>query len=351
MSSEAAVAGMSSWPAFTASRYKSDGGFTLKGLVTLTILSCLTGAAVGLLAGLISQWFFMVLIFPLGMGLIIGAAGNVGVKAGKVRMPLVCGTAGFLGGCVAVAAMHGCEFYQFERELGEVPPEIRALARNYDQLQPRRQELEQPVQEVLAELAKDPAARQALAVNGLFSFIDLKAKQGVEISSGRGGGKGMNLGYIGSYVYWGFELLLIAGVAFAMMQGAAAEPFCAGCGSWKISSVAGAFLGPASNLKESLEQGDLTSIHSQAGEAGDNLVATVFQCPQCGPEAPIEVRFDKVTINAKGEASTKSLCTATYPGEALEPVTQLFAAAQAKAAPPEAESVEEPETPPSTPES
>lgn len=349
MSSEAAVAQMSSWPAFSASRYKSDGGFTLKGLVTLTTLSCLTGAAVGLLAGLISQWFFMVLLFPLGMGLIIGAAGNVGVKAGKVRMPLVCGTAGFLGGCVAVAAMHGCEYYQFERELSEVPPEIRMLARNFDQLQ--QQKLEQPVQEVLAELAKDPAARQALAVNGLFSFIDLKAKQGVEISSGRGGGKGMNLGYVGSYIYWGFELLLIAGVAFSMMRGAAAEPFCAGCGSWKTSSVAGAFLGPASNLKESLEQGDLTGIHSQAGVAGDNVVATVFQCPQCGPDAPIEVRFDKVTINAKGEASTKPLCTATYPGEALEPMTQLFAAAQAKAEPPEVESVEEPETLSSMPES
>ncbi|MES2793158.1 MAG: hypothetical protein V4719_26340 [Planctomycetota bacterium] len=338
--STAAGLGTSSWPSFNANRYQSDGGFSLGGLIKLTAISCLTGAVVGLLAGFISQWFFLVLVFPLGMGVLIGAAGAAGVKAVKVRMPLVCGAAGFMGGCVAVAAMNGWQYYQFERELSIVPPEIRMLARNFDKLQPQLKELDPPVQEILNNLADNPEGREALAVNGILDFIDLQARRGVELNRAKGGKNGLNLGYIGSYCYWGFELLLIAGIAFSIMRGAAAEPFCAGCEQWKTSSVAGSFLGPAKRLRDSLELGDLAGISSQVGQ-GDKLVATVFHCLQCGPESPIDIRFEKVKIDGKGNVTRKTFCTATYPGDAIEPVTQLFAAAQATC-------TDEPESPTAT---
>src|SRR3954466_8586098 len=111
----------SSWPSFLAEPFRSDGGFSLSGLLILTLVVCSTGAIVGLAAGFISKWFFLVVLFPLGMGVVIGAIGAGGVKAAKVRLPIVCGTAGFLGGCVAVAAMHGFEYYQYEQELKDVP--------------------------------------------------------------------------------------------------------------------------------------------------------------------------------------------------------------------------------------
>lgn len=326
MSDVAADSHSGSWPIFSAQPFRSDGGSSLVGLATLTFVTCVTGGLIGLLAGFISQWFFLVLLFPLGMGVVIGAVGAFGVTAGKVRMPLVCGAAGFLGGCVAVAAMHGFEYYQFEQEMKQVPPEIRALARMFDQLQNEKPQ-DPNVQKLLDELLKDPDTRRGLAVNSLLSYIDMKAHHGVEISRARGGGKGLNLGYVGSYCYWGFELLLIAGVAFAILKGAAEEPFCTRCENWKKSEVVATFEGSAPNIREAVNNGELSNIPRFAG-VGDKLTAMLFSCPQCGAESPVDVRLNKVTTNDKGEDSVTALGTATYPGEATEPLRQAFAAAE-----------------------
>ncbi len=330
MASITSETGRSSWPSYNAQPFRSDGGFSFSGLAILTLISCLTGGVIGLFAGFISQWFFLVVLFPIGMGVVIGAVGAYGVKVGKVRMPIVCGTAGFLGGCVAVLAMHGFEYYQFELELADVPAEIRKLARDFDRLQPQLNQLDPDTQDVLKKLAADQEMRQGLAVHDLLSFVDLKAHQGVEISRAKGGGgKGVNLGYTGSYIYWGVELFMIAGFAFALMKGAAEEPYCTSCDTWKKSEPISSFLGSPIELKDSLIDGNLSAIQTHVGP-GDTVNALVFACPNCGSEAPIDVRLDKITVNSKGESSTTTLCTVTYPGEALESVREVFVAAQNK---------------------
>lgn len=326
MSDGVSESALSSPHMFEPRPYRPDGGFSFSGLAILTFITCLAGAVIGVIGGVIAQFFFLIILFPLVMGVVIGAAGAFGVKTGRVRMPIVCGTAGLLGGCVAAAAMHGFAYYQFENELKEVPPEVRLLARNLEKLRPKLKELPPEVQDIINKLSQDDQSRRALAVDGLLSYIDLMAHQGVEIG-GRRGRNPMNLGYVGSYCYWGFELFLIAGVAFGLMNATAAEPYCARCDNWKKSEPVGAFPGDAKSVQIAVENGDLAAIPNHVTPTGDQLTASVFTCPQCEKQSEIDVRIDKVTTNSKGEESTSTLCTVTYPGEALESVREVFGSA------------------------
>jgi hypothetical protein len=328
--------------------YAADGEFSFIGLLTLTLLACVTGVVVGALAGWLSQWFFVVAIFPLLMGAAIGGVGAYGVKASKARLPFLCGAAGLLGGCVAVLAMHEVEYLRFEREMSEIDESVRQVARDFDELQTRREELDPEFRKLLDHLQKEPEIRAALAVDGLLQHLDLKARRGVEIgrSSARAGQKRMNLGYTGSYIYWAVELLLIAGVAYFVMNDAAAKPFCSACESWKAERHLGTFAGSPPATRPALEEGNLTGLVEMAG-AGDPITATLFECPQCAAQAPVDVRLEHIIVNKKGETSKKKLCQVTLPGEALVPLEQAFAAAENRRPQPAFESpVDDPEAGP-----
>lgn len=326
MSDDATESSLFSSSVFQARPYRPCGGFSLNGLVILTAIICLAGALVGFLAGFIGHYFFVIVLYPIVMGFVIGAAGAFGVKTGRVRRPIVCGIAGLLGSCVSVAVMHFTAYYQFESGLKNVPQEIREVARNLNQAKARLKEFPRDVQDAINKLSRDEESRRALAVDGLFSFIDYRARQGVEIGRMRRGRKPPNLGYTGSYVYWGCELLVIAGLAFGVMQGASGEPFCARCDNWKSSEPLGTFHGSHRIVRAALEGGDLAAILNDAGAIGDKLRASVFNCPQCEGQAEIDVRIEWITQGDKGEESISSLCTVTYPGEALASVREVFAA-------------------------
>lgn len=317
-----------SLPTFSANPYQSDGGCSATGLAILAVVTAVAGAVVGAMAGFLAQWFFLIVLFPLGMGFLIGIAGSMGIRMAKVRMPLICGLGGFLAGCLAVVAMHGFEYHTFNKQLGDVPDGVRLIAKNLEQIRAKRDELPKELQELVDDLGKDPAAREALSVSSLAEFVDFQARQGVTLTKAGRGGKGVNLGYVGSYIYWGVELLLIAGVAFVVMRGAANEPFCSQCENWKTSELLGSCGGSTVKLQEALESGDLPALANDMGAEG-TIVASLFQCPQCGAAAPVDVRLEQVTVNAKGETSKSTLCTVTYPGEAAAPLRQVFSASSA----------------------
>lgn len=337
MSEEVSESGLSSRNVFHAQPYRPDGGFSLGGLVILTCVTCLAGALSGLLAGFIGHYFFVIVLYPIVMGFVIGAAGAFGVRIGRVRMPAVCGTAGLLGGCVAVATMHGMAYYMFEDQLKLVPPEIRQVARNLPQAKANLKAFPADVQDAINKLARDEETRRAFAVDSLVSFIDHRAHQGVEIGRMVRGRRPTNLGYVGSYSYWGVELLLIAGLAFVVMRGAAAVPYCARCDNWKTAEPAGTFHGAPQGVREALESGDLAAILRHVWGTSDKLKASIFSCRQCEGLSEIDVRIEWVTVDDKGEDSPSTLCTVTYPGESLGSVRDVFATASARAFAPQSD--------------
>jgi hypothetical protein len=170
-----------------------------------------------------------------------------------------------------------------------------------------------------------PGAMQMLFSPSAFGrFIDQCAVAGVEIA-GRAGQKATNLGYYGSYIYWFVEIVLVAGIAAAIIASVAAAPFCAECGTWKTSRKLGRVNVPRALALEAITSGEIIRLAGQDIGAGPGrLSLEVTACPNCGSAAPVDVSFKEVTADSKGNEKQKQIAHVTYPGEALEVLEALF---------------------------
>jgi hypothetical protein len=306
---------------FPVRPYVPDGGMSLGGALQLVGTLGLAGIILGGVASWISRFFYLVLLFPIGIGLCLGWVGCGCIRAFKIRRPLTCGVAGFVAGCLAMLSMHSFDYRHFEATLAAEAADdlelLRTIARNARQIEADPsgipEEERAQVLEFIGEMEKDPQLRRALLVDSLWSYLDFAAHQGVELK--RGAGHGINLGYWGSYIYWGIEALIVAGIAFGVMKGAAAEPFCGDCLAWKAAAAWGPLSHPDA-VEQSLREGRVEQFESDPAAMGEQVVVTAFRCPTCEDAGEIDVRVERLTVNSKGEVQRKQTLQVTYPAEA-----------------------------------
>jgi hypothetical protein len=309
---------------FETAPYRPDGGFGMIGSGLLIGLSLLAAVAVGWVVSFIGRWFYLILLFPLMIGGIVGVVGMGAIRLGKVRSPWMAGVAGFLAGCVAMLSMHYFDYLTFRATVeADIPARERA---EIEALRPAD----------LAKLAPDERARRkeeqrALRVKSFPAYMDYQATNGVTINRvGHGGDRGINLGYIGSCIYWGVEVLIVAGLAFIIMQGAAARPFCPECNEWKQARKLGTLTFRAGDaggaqLLAALGSGEVARLVDYSPSAGEGpLHLTAAVCPKCGGGGPVDVKLQHRYKTAKNEEKTQDLLHVTYPGEALPALEAIF---------------------------
>lgn len=273
-------------PRFTVEPYVPDGNFPPLGLA-LTLGGGLAAAVlVGFLASVIGQWFYLVILFPCLIGLALGGVGMTFIKAGKLRNPLLAGVAAALSGVMAMGTTHYVNYQRF------VDNVAKTLGVEH------------------AELEKHLS---------FATYIDLRATEGVTISRAAHNDKGMNLGYVGSYIYWLVEMAVVAGIAWAMMRTTAAAPFCVGCNTWKNERrLAEMTVADEDMALRAVQEGEVIRL-LQCGQPiqAKGLVIKAASCPHCGAEGEVDITLDRLTKNAKGEWSATTLTRTTYPGEVL----------------------------------
>lgn len=270
-------------PRFVTQKYQSDNGMNLAGVALMVVLEVAAGVLLGAVASLISRLFYLILIFPVAIGMGVGLAGMAGVNIGKVRNVFVTGLIGFVGGCVAMFAMHYADYLH---ALDQLPQELHSHV-------------------------------------SFFDYLDATAEQGVSIGRATSSSKGMNLGYIGTYIYYVVEVLIVAVISLIVGIAAAAAPFCSRCNTWKSQYKLGHLENPADEAAEAVRDGELHALQpSLAASSFTQFIVHV--CPNCRAEAPIDVKIQRLTRNEKNEEKTEELIHRTYPGEALAAVRQLF---------------------------
>jgi hypothetical protein len=288
-----ASASSSDVPRFDTAPYQPDGGCPASGFLIAAITSLLGAVVCAWLVSFVKQWLYLIVLFPLALGLAVGVAGNFGVRRGKVRNGLCAGLLGLVAGCLAMTAVH---YFDYQRVLNE---------------------LEQ----------KNPVARQAMIDLGFtfFKFVDMRAHDGVRIGKvGRGKDRGMNLGYVGSYIYWSLEMLGAGVVALALMYGTARAPFCNVCNTWKVERKLGQVAMPARQVEQAIVSGEIVRLaDADFGDLKGQLVIKAAVCPNCGSDAPVDVRLEEIVVNAKGEQKATELAHVTYPGPALAVLESL----------------------------
>ncbi|WP_428939475.1 hypothetical protein [Fontivita pretiosa] len=314
-------AGAGELPRFQVSDYHPDGGVSAAGFGMLVSALVLIGAALGFVAHWVSQYFWLILLFPIGIGLILGFVGQRMVKSGRIRNPAVGGLAGFLGGALAMSLMHYFDYESFRKELAQVDPQLLQIA----QLPPEQRQ--QLIRDDLAEQDRQAleALFEAAQVKTFFDYMEMEARHGVELKK-TGRGQGLNLGYYGSYIYWIVEILIVAGITFGMVKNATSQPFCAACDQWKQSRVLGFFSGDPAAATRSIQAGDLNQMRA-AGSTAEltNHRLSVAWCSSCGDEGTIHLKLEQITTDGKGNVTTRTVAHGTYPAVAMSALAALFA--------------------------
>jgi hypothetical protein len=265
-------------PRFDAEPFRPDGVVPLSGLALLLVGVALTATALGFVLSFVGQWFYMPIIFPIVAGLLLGAMGRALVRAGKVRSQAVAGTIGALGG---LGMMYSNHYFDC------------LLALNF-------------------------VNWQAVTPIIVFRYIDWVAQGGVVI--GDVGNDGINLGYVGSYIYFALEAALATGFAFAITKGAAALPFCRDCKVWmQPRTLAGLPHVPENVAVEALQAGALLDLLGAgtptAGGHPLNLKAAV--CPRCGGDGSVVAVVERITMDSRGRRHVKVIGQYVYPGQVL----------------------------------
>lgn len=158
----------------------------------MTLAALVGGAAVGGITYLIALLFYLIILFPIGMGSVGGAITKWAVQSGKVRNPLVASLFGLLTGLTIFGTLRGLEFVESRHQISQTQTAGASTAAN-----------------------KTPISDQ----NGL----------GV-VRIGRYNIK--NMGKIGTQIYWLVELAIISYLVISIPRAIATEAFCESSNDW-----------------------------------------------------------------------------------------------------------------------
>lgn len=339
MSAEAFPSTPSNIPSFDVHPYQPDGGYSSLGSALCIVMALIAAAIMGFVTSWIGQHFYLIILFPIGVGVVVGFTLNLAIRLGKVRSPWLGGVAGLMGGALSTVMML---FFDYQRQLSQVAqvdPQVWDRVELFEKLGMDKQK---PRDMEQAEWNEWKLLIKVRKVDTFLKYIDYAAEEGVSI--GRGSSKGFNLGYYGTLIYYGVEMLIIGFVAFAIGRSAAAEPYCTACNQWKVSKQLSDFVIRADRVNEWLDairlgtplpRKDFDVFNAE----GARYVTTLYRCPACGNSNPVDVKVEEVTIGNKGQEQKAEKVFVTYPGEA-EPVLEALM---------EEPTVVEPDAPPPPP--
>ncbi len=287
-------------PQFKTRPYKAVDGFSLAGVAVMIGVMAPIAILLGFLASAIGTVFYLILVFPIGIGFGVGFAGAFGGKLGKVHSPIMSFLAGLLGGILAVLVMH-----YFDN---------------------------------LWRLWAEQRMRPGVPPLGFVTLLHVRATEGIVLFARPGQNDGLTISGIGAYIYWFIELAVITGISAAVMFAAGAEPFCTECNNWKKKRRVGIFRIPMrgkasqaeADAKAAFSEGNLTFFTDLPGK-GENflpLTVDILECEECGKSVPVEVRLVKISIDGNGNPREANVATVTYPHKAIPVVEDLVHAAE-----------------------
>ena len=248
--------------------YQPSNKVTNAGFRWLLLSSVVGGTVIGTATYLISRLFYLIVLFPIGMGMLGGGAVALAVHKGKVRNPTIATLFGLLTGLILYGSMYGADYWQFKQTASQ------EIAKNSS-----------PGDGTQNDRLIDSFLQEQTGSSGFIGYVKYKAQLGVSI--GRFGSKGANLGETGTWIYWLIEFAAIEIIIAFLARSAASEAFCESCNEWYKSKerVGDVELQSRENFL-SLLQKDQFAPAGQLISAFQNLPVPNLQvhlqsCPAC----------------------------------------------------------------------
>lgn len=242
---------------------------------------------------LVGRLIYLILIFPVAMGLTAGGLTFAANYAGKIRNTTVTLAFGLLSGLCLYGGMHGADYLQFRGDVAASLSEELDLAEGAD---------------ADTDALIDLYLQDQVGESGFLGYLKYSAEQGVSI--GRVGRGGVNLGATGTWIYWLVELLVIEIIAGGLAFGVAdSSVFCEECDRWydakkPVGSVspenADAFL-EALNHQNYNQAGTLIGPVLEKTE--NSLKISQESCSPCDSEVDVLVTVERQAINHRRDSS------------------------------------------------
>jgi hypothetical protein len=91
---------------FDVEDYRADEGLPLRGALLMSGLMVAAALIFGFLASFIGQWIYLILMFPIFIGIGLGFAGTKAIMWGHVRNRWFAAACGLVGGVLAMGSQH-----------------------------------------------------------------------------------------------------------------------------------------------------------------------------------------------------------------------------------------------------
>ncbi len=278
--------------------YRASNRVPGTGLLVLALATVIGGLIVGAAVAGMAHFIYLVLVFPIIMGLVGGAILVISVRRGKVCSPWVAGLFGILIGLVIYGAYRYGEY-------------IDAQAQVYDAAKADNSQ----VTEAQAADAMDRFLSSATGSTGFMGFVLYNAQRGIRIvpTTSPVSDNTSDLTFSGTWawIYWGIELLIIVGFAAAMAYRQAAQPFCESCGTWygKEHWIGSADKKIANDLKAALKGGNSRQVRAALSSQAlplPRLDLTYQRCENCATANPV-VHLNQITQASRRNTGRKEL--------------------------------------------
>ena len=273
--------------------YKSDNGINPIGAVLTLVLAIVGGAVLGLIVYFVSQFIYLICIFPFLIGGIFGYLLTLGVDLGKVRSGVYVAIAGIIGALVFLAAS------RYPTYAIDFKSDVR------DELEDFAGAGVEVTDEEVNEFA-DFILEAETGATGYWGFLQLEAKEGISI--GRRSTDLMTLDGTMAWVYWAIDFLIIAGFGIILGVGRTDEPYSTLAKEWYRQD---GFIGtlPMGEFPEFMRS--LTeSRYEDAGQklSGERQAPTpkidVYTMRSSDPTDNVILAFKEVTVDNKGNLKT-----------------------------------------------
>jgi hypothetical protein len=198
--------------------YRPSNHVPLTGLVLLITAAIVGGLGLGVITYFVSREIYLVVLFPILLGLAGGALTAAAVQAGKIRSPVIAGVFGVLTVLILYGVYRFADYYWGFR--GDLREEL-------------EKEWGQELSDAEYQEMEDFALELSTDSKGFVGYTKLTAQEGITISRAtRPSGNGLTLKDSVAYGYWGIEILALMYFGWTTPYRRAKKPFSEQTGEW-----------------------------------------------------------------------------------------------------------------------
>ncbi len=195
--------------------YHSSGKAPVSGVLLLALVSIVGGPAIGLVVFALSNFLYLLILFPIAIAVVGVVAITAAVVKGKVRNPLIATLFGLVMGLSIYGAFHIAHYYHFSNLL------FQAISRSIPPADLPNVDRMATVSNLLERLTGS---------RGFLGYLQLTAQEGISITSLYASeGSGIVMSGIPVYLYWLVEAVIIIGSTTYAGRAASLAPFCEKC--------------------------------------------------------------------------------------------------------------------------